>query len=131
MREVPEHRVEQVERVTDLVDNLAFVHLCLDQPVVLVDGFGLQKELDCRSRFKGVRLSQPTQRTRGTNLKMCNRTKSTVRVAGSSQELARTVRSSSQVSNPLFQPPIGSQAQVLVPVIKVKGVCWQLFRQSC
>ena len=53
---------------------------------------------------------------------MCNRTKSIVREFGSSQELARTVRSSSKVSNPTFQPLIGSQEptpQVLVPVINI------------
>ena len=67
-------------------------------------------------------MNAPFGSTRGTNLKMCNRTKSIVRGVGSSQELARTVRSSSKVSNPLFQPLIGSQEptpQVLVPVINI------------
>ena len=53
---------------------------------------------------------------------MCNRTKSIVREFGSSQELARTVRSSSKASNPTFQPLIGSQEptpEVLVPVINL------------
>ena len=47
--------------------------------------------------------------TRGTNLKMCDRTKSIVRGVRVHQELARTVRSSSKVSNPTFQPLIGAQ----------------------
>ena len=70
-------------------------------------------------------MNAPFGRTRvlsPTNLKMCDRTKPNLDSTHELRGCAQTVRSSSKVCNPTFQPLIGTQEPPLygvVPVIKI------------